>query len=163
MADTHGEIRLGPSHQVELPAYHMITGPLSEAEQRCDDTETVLWNCEAITDTNLFAFLQAARSVAAFAGMCERGSQDDMLEAVQSDSTTIHALNVLNESSYNSSQAIKKLVKHRTPKELCRMDQKWCEEDQVCSWKMIDNPKNVWICCLGDKINRGFKLYLKKK
>ena len=63
--------------------------------------------------------------------MCERGSQEDMLEAVQSDSTTIHALNVLNDSSYNTSRAFRQLVKHKTPKGLCRVDQKWCDEDQV--------------------------------
>jgi arginine-glutamic acid dipeptide repeat-containing protein len=126
MADTHGEIRLGASHQAELPACHATA-----AEQSCGDSEALLWDCTAIADTNLFAYLQAARSVAAFAGMCERGSQEDMLEAVQSDATTIQALSVLNDASYNTSRAIRQLVKRQTPKGLCRVDQKWCDEDQV--------------------------------
>jgi len=63
--------------------------------------------------------------------MCERGSQEDMLEAVQSDATTIQALSVLNDASYNTSRAIRQLVKRETPKGLCRVDQKWCDEDQV--------------------------------
>ena len=60
--------------------------------------------------------------------MCERGNQEDMLEAAQSDSTTIHALNTLNDSNYNTNKAMKILIKHQTPKNL---EQKWCEEDQV--------------------------------
>ncbi len=68
LANTNGEIRVGPSHQAKFMPCSEITEPLSEAEQRCDMSETVLWDYKAITDTNLFAYLQAARSIAAFAG-----------------------------------------------------------------------------------------------
>ena len=35
MADTHGEIRLGASHQATLPACHVIAARPTEAEQSC--------------------------------------------------------------------------------------------------------------------------------
>ncbi len=66
--------------------------------------------------------------------MCERGSQDDMYGAAQSDSTTINALNVLNEAGYNTSRAMKILIKNKTPKTL---EQRWSDEDQVNSWLVI--------------------------
>jgi len=50
-----------------------------------------------------------------------------MYDAAQSDTTTIHALQVLNEAGYNTAKALKLLVKCQTPKNL---DQKWLEEDQ---------------------------------
>jgi len=68
LANTNGEIRVGPSHQAKFSPCHKLTAPLSEAEARCDASETVLWDYKAISDTNLFAYLQSARSIAAFAG-----------------------------------------------------------------------------------------------
>ncbi len=64
--------------------------------------------------------------------MCERGNQDDMYGAAQSDSTTINALNVLNETRYNTSRALKILVNNKAPKSI---EHKWSEDDQV---KYID-------------------------
>ena len=120
-----GEIRVGASHQAQLPACN--PGHIDQTQDNA--WETSAWKgAKAISDPNLLTYLQAARSIAAFAGICDRGHSEDMLEAVQSDATTLHAMNVLHESDYDTNKALQYLVKCQPPK---NVDRKWCEEDQV--------------------------------
>ena len=72
-------------------------------------------------------YLQAARSIAAFAGMCDRGLPEDMYEVAQRDDTTINALNVLHGHDYDCKRAIQALVKCPIPKGI---DRKWSDDDQ---------------------------------
>lgn len=46
-------------------------------------------------DGDLLMYLRAARSMAAFAGMCDGGSADDGCIAASRDDTTINALDVV--------------------------------------------------------------------
>lgn len=46
-------------------------------------------------DGDLLMYLRAARSMAAFAGMCDGGSADDGCVAASRDDTTINALDVV--------------------------------------------------------------------
>jgi arginine-glutamic acid dipeptide repeats protein len=63
--------------------------------ENCDSYEQSKWKCFKISDQDLLTYLQAARSIAAFVGMCDRGNTDDMYDAVQRDDTTINALNIV--------------------------------------------------------------------
>jgi hypothetical protein len=72
-------------------------------------------------------YLQAARSIAAFAGMCDRGLPEDMYDVAQRDDTTINALTVLHNHDYDCKGAIQTLVKCPIPKGI---DRKWSDEDQ---------------------------------
>jgi arginine-glutamic acid dipeptide repeat-containing protein len=72
-------------------------------------------------------YLQAARSIAAFAGMCDRGLPEDMYEVAQRDDTTINALTVLHNHDYDCKRAIQSLVKCPIPKGI---DRKWSDDDQ---------------------------------
>ena len=46
-------------------------------------------------DSDLMMFLRAARSMAAFAGMCDGGSTDEGCAAAERDATTQNALDVV--------------------------------------------------------------------
>lgn len=46
-------------------------------------------------DTDLLMYLRAARSMAAFAGMCDGGCPEDGANAASRDDTTINALDVV--------------------------------------------------------------------
>jgi len=72
-------------------------------------------------------YLQAARSIAAFAGMCDRGLPEDMYDVAQRDDTTINALNTLHNHDYDCKRAIQALVKCPIPKGI---DRKWSDDDQ---------------------------------
>jgi len=145
LANTQGEIRVGASHQAILPEYHevaqmpanKINSNNNEDEQNPElidyiketqHWESIIWRSKHISDANLLTYLQASRSIAAFAGMCDRGNTDDMYEAAESDSTTIYALNVLHDTQYDTAKALQSLVKNPIPQ---IYDKKWCEEDQV--------------------------------
>jgi arginine-glutamic acid dipeptide repeat-containing protein len=52
-------------------------------------------------DTDLLMFLRAARSMAAFAGMCDGASPDDGCIAASRDDTTINALDVVRKKKLN--------------------------------------------------------------
>ena len=49
-----------------------------------------------VHDGDLMVYIQAARSVAAFVGMCDGGSPDDGCLAASRDDTTINAMDVVN-------------------------------------------------------------------
>ena len=81
----------------------------------------------------MYTYLQAARSIAAFAGICDRGNMDDMYEAAQSDSTSLHAMTVLHELNYDTEKALKILVKTNQTAKM--FEKKWNEEDQVKNFR----------------------------
>jgi arginine-glutamic acid dipeptide repeat-containing protein len=83
----------------------------------------------SISDANLLTYLQAARSIAAFAGMCNRGSTEDMYDAAQSDSTTIYAIDILHQMQYDTGKALQYLAKNPAPAK--HLEKKWSDEDQV--------------------------------
>lgn len=98
-------------------------------------------------DSDLLMYLRAARSMAAFAGMCDGGCPEDGANAASRDDTTINALDVvgifrncgdllgskktsdlpqLHDSGYNPGKALQALVKCPVPKGI---DKKWSEEE----------------------------------
>lgn len=55
-------------------------------------------------DSDLLMYLRAARSMAAFAGMCDGGCPEDGANAASRDDTTINALDVVNFSQMAPNQ-----------------------------------------------------------
>ncbi|CAG7835910.1 unnamed protein product [Allacma fusca] len=120
LASTQGEIRVGPSHQARLPELQVGVPVCTE------DWEELCWRPGVTVDADLVMFLRAARSMAAFAGMCDGGSPDDGCLAASRDDTTINALSVLHDSGYDPGRALQALVKCPVPKGI---DKKWSEEE----------------------------------
>ncbi|KAK2105860.1 hypothetical protein P7K49_015374, partial [Saguinus oedipus] len=54
--------------------------------------EELVW-MPGVNDCDLLMYLRAARSMAAFAGMCDGGSTEDGCVAASRDDTTLNALN----------------------------------------------------------------------
>jgi arginine-glutamic acid dipeptide repeat-containing protein len=129
LANTQGEIRVGGSHQAKLPACNSTPTRPEDMPERCEDLETCVWKNRCIEDADLLIYLQAARSLAAFGGMCQTGNTEDMYDNAQSDSTTIYAISVLHDMQYDTNKAIEYLTKN--PVCTKSMDKKWNEEDQV--------------------------------
>ena len=129
LANTQGEIRVGASHQAKLPVCAAAT-PVSaeDMSERCEDLETSVWRHAQVEDADLLQYLQAARSLAAFAGICDRGNDEDMYEAAQSDATTIYALQVLHDAHYDTSGALQFLAKN--PVCAQALERRWTEEEQ---------------------------------
>ncbi|CAF1085263.1 unnamed protein product [Adineta ricciae] len=130
LANTQGEIRVGPSHQAKLPLLKSyspstLTNGLND-EMPSSLPEELLWKNKT-SDIDLSMYLQAARSIAAFAGMCDRGLPEDMYDVAQRDDTTINALNTLHNHDYDCKRAIQSLVKCPIPKGI---DRKWSDDDQ---------------------------------
>ncbi|KFM59729.1 Arginine-glutamic acid dipeptide repeats protein, partial [Stegodyphus mimosarum] len=65
--------------------------------------------------------------MAAFAGMCDGGSAEDGCVAASRDDTTINAMDLLHESSYDTGKALQALVKNPIPP---GVEKKWVEEEQ---------------------------------
>lgn len=59
------------------------------------EREELRWLPAMSLDGDLLMYLRAARSMAAFAGMCDGGSADDGCVAASRDDTTINALDVV--------------------------------------------------------------------
>jgi arginine-glutamic acid dipeptide repeats protein len=127
LANIQGEIRVGASHQVKLPPCQTYRND-KELTDLCNSWEHCMWKCKKIKDSSLYTYLQAARSVAALAGICDRGSMDDMYEAAQCDTTSLHAMTVLHDTGYDTEKALKVLVKTNQTSKM--FEKKWCEEDQ---------------------------------
>ena len=90
---------------------------LDKRPERCEDWEEARWlppfnahhvaspsggpansnskNQQLRNDGDLIVYIQAARSVAAFVGMCDGGSPDDGCLAASRDDTTINAMDVV--------------------------------------------------------------------
>ncbi|XP_027026330.2 arginine-glutamic acid dipeptide repeats protein isoform X1 [Tachysurus fulvidraco] len=119
---TQGEIRVGPSHQAKLPELQPFPSPGGQVTEN----EELVW-MPGVNDCDLLMYLRAARSMAAFAGMCDGGSTEDGCLAASRDDTTLNALNTLHESSYDAGKALQRLVKKPVPK----LIEKCWSEDEV--------------------------------
>lgn len=132
MAQNLGEVQVGtPNQPVKdkdiyacLPDMRVI-GTLG-SDQLCPGGEELRWLPAQATDRDLVMYLRAARSMAAFAGMCDGGSPDDGCVAASRDDTTINALDVLHDSGYDPGRALQALVKCPVPKGI---EKKWSEEE----------------------------------
>lgn len=132
MAQNQGEVQVGtPNQPVKdkdiyacLPDMR-LNGPLGPDEP-CPGGEELRWLPAQATDRDLVMYLRAARSMAAFAGMCDGGSPDDGCMAASRDDTTINALDVLHDSGYDPGRALQALVKCPVPKGI---EKKWSEEE----------------------------------
>ncbi|RWS16915.1 arginine-glutamic acid dipeptide repeats protein-like protein, partial [Dinothrombium tinctorium] len=125
LANTTEEIRVGPLHQARLPDWRPNVTP-QDMPERCEALEELRWT-PGVPDCDLMMYLRAARSMAAFAGMCDGGSAEDGCLAASRDDTTINALELLHESNYDTVKALQALVKNPIPKGI---DKKWTEEEQ---------------------------------
>ncbi|XP_068171893.1 arginine-glutamic acid dipeptide repeats protein isoform X2 [Antennarius striatus] len=119
---TQGEIRVGPSHQAKLP--ELQPRPASGLQSQIDNEE-LMWT-PGVNDCDLLMYLRAARSMAAFAGMCDGGSTEDGCLAASRDDTTLNALNMLHASHYDAAKALQRLVKKPLPK---LIEKCWSEDD----------------------------------
>ncbi|XP_013145192.1 PREDICTED: arginine-glutamic acid dipeptide repeats protein isoform X2 [Papilio polytes] len=132
MAQNQGEVQVGtPNQPVKdkdiyacLPDIR-VNGPLGP-DEACPGGEELRWLPAQATDRDLVMYLRAARSMAAFAGMCDGGSPDDGCVAASRDDTTINALDVLHDSGYDPGRALQALVKCPVPKGI---EKKWTEEE----------------------------------
>lgn len=79
-------------HGVVVPAEIPELPPDPDLEKEREDLR---WLPNMTLDTDLLMYLRAARSMAAFAGMCDGGSPDDGCVAASRDDTTINALDVV--------------------------------------------------------------------
>ncbi|XP_076365312.1 uncharacterized protein LOC143254286 isoform X5 [Tachypleus tridentatus] len=125
LASTQGEIRVGPSHQARLPMCRPNLSP-HEMPEKCESLEELRWS-PGVPDCDLMMYLRAARSMAAFAGMCDGGSAEDGCLAASKDGTTINAMDLLHESGYDTGKALQALVRNPVPRGI---DKKWTEEEQ---------------------------------
>ncbi|XP_021200226.3 arginine-glutamic acid dipeptide repeats protein [Helicoverpa armigera] len=132
MAQNQGEVQVGTPNQPvkEKDIYACLpdmrtNGPLGPDEP-CSGGEELRWLPAQATDRDLVMYLRAARSMAAFAGMCDGGSPDDGCVAASRDDTTINALDVLHDSNYDPGRALQALVKCPVPKGI---EKKWTEEE----------------------------------
>lgn len=90
--------------QARLPELRAQLG-LDKRPEKCEDWEEPRWvpppNAPGVRDGDLIVYIQAARSVAAFVGMCDGGSPDDGCLAASRDDTTINAMDVVNNHRQN--------------------------------------------------------------
>ena len=122
LASTQGEIRVGSSHQARVPPFEGDIPPIG----RPDRYEELVWEPGRVYDHDLLMYLRAARSMAAFAGMCDGGSTEDGCYAAGRDDTTANALDVLHECSYDTGKALQTIVKNPVPNGL---DRQWSEDE----------------------------------
>ncbi|XP_045161386.2 arginine-glutamic acid dipeptide repeats protein-like isoform X2 [Mercenaria mercenaria] len=125
LATTQGQIRVGSMYQARMPECKPNVPP-SEMPERSDALETFHWQPKGVLDGDLMMYLRAARSVAAFAGMCDGGSTEDGCQAAQMDDTTMNAMHMLHKYEYDTGKALQALVKAPA---LRTIDKKWNEED----------------------------------
>eukprot|EP00092_Neocalanus_flemingeri_P030813 GFUD01033467.1.p1 GENE.GFUD01033467.1~~GFUD01033467.1.p1 ORF type:complete len:950 (-),score=265.55 GFUD01033467.1:432-3281(-) len=122
LASTQGEIRVGTSHQARLPPWEGEVPPVG----RPDRYEELTWEPGRTHDHDLLMYLRAARSMAAFAGMCDGGSTDDGCFAASRDDTTANALDVLHDCQYDTGSALQMLVKNPVP---VGLEKQWSEDE----------------------------------
>ncbi|CAG0880069.1 unnamed protein product [Cyprideis torosa] len=110
--------------------------------ERCEDREELKWRPWKGKDGDLLMYLRAARSMAAFQGMCDGGSPDDGCMAASRDDTTINALDVLHDTGYDPGKALQALVKCPLPKGI---DKKWTEDEQEQrrKWLWLEAQREV--------------------
>jgi len=78
-----------------LPEYRPDMAELVPDPDLNKEREDLRWVPAMTLDGDLLMYLRAARSMAAFAGMCDGGSPDDGCVAASRDDTTINALDVV--------------------------------------------------------------------
>ncbi|KAM9410368.1 arginine-glutamic acid dipeptide repeats protein isoform 2-T2 [Pholidichthys leucotaenia] len=120
--NTQGEIRVGPSHQAKLPELQPRPAHVLQTQT---ESEELMWT-PGVNDCDLLMYLRAARSMAAFAGMCDGGSTEDGCLAASRDDTTLNALNMLHASHYDAAKALQRLVKKPLPR---LIEKCWSEDD----------------------------------
>lgn len=125
LATTQGEIRVGPSHQARLPEFRRDVPP-SQMPENPERWEELRWRPFSVGDGDLMMYLRAARSVAAFAGMCDGGSTEDGCQAASMDETTINAMDTLHRCNYDHGKALQALVKSPA---LRSIEKKWTEDE----------------------------------
>lgn len=82
--------------QARLPEYRPgCVTELPPDPEFSRDREELRWMPAMTLDGDLLMYLRAARSMAAFAGMCDGGSADDGCLAATRDDTTLNALDVV--------------------------------------------------------------------
>jgi arginine-glutamic acid dipeptide repeat-containing protein len=74
-------------------------------------------------------FLRAARSMTAFAAMCDGGSPEDGFTAASRDGITANAIAVLHECQYNTGKALQSLLKCPYPANADVIRVLWPEDD----------------------------------
>lgn len=104
-----------------MPDYQPIENYRSE-EDEARDLEDPRWRPNVFLDNDLLMYITAARSIAAFQGMCE----EDGCIAASRDDTTITAFDVLHDSGYDPGKALEALLKCPVAKGI---DKKWTEEE----------------------------------
>ncbi|XP_044741300.1 arginine-glutamic acid dipeptide repeats protein isoform X4 [Chrysoperla carnea] len=117
------ECRAGPRPPSTTPPPQDPNLPYNIVESSCEELR---WVPSIAVDSDLLMYLRAARSMAAFAGMCDGGSPEDGCAAASRDHTTLNALQVLHDSNYDPGKALQALVKCPVPKSI---DKKWSEEE----------------------------------
>ena len=65
--------------------------------EKCEALEELRW-APGVRDCDLIMYLRAARSMAAFVGMCDGGSAEDGSLAASRDDTTINALELVSKT-----------------------------------------------------------------
>lgn len=85
------------SIQAKLPdnRLNLNSLDLSPDPEFSKEREEVRWVPSVTLDGDLVMYLRAARSMAAFAGMCDGGSAEDGCIAARRDETTINAMDVV--------------------------------------------------------------------
>lgn len=63
--------------------------------EACEDWEELVWRPAQLPDDDIIMFLRAARSIAAYAGMCVGGSAENGLNAASMDETTMKSLHTV--------------------------------------------------------------------
>ncbi|CBY24184.1 unnamed protein product [Oikopleura dioica] len=109
---------------------NMIPEAVPYVPQPGDDSEdetpleTLTWRPN-VADSDLVMYLRAARSMAAFAGMCDGGASDACNTATR-DATTLNAIDVLQNCNGKVDLALEKLCQNPMPTIPQRM---WTDED----------------------------------
>lgn len=81
-----------------MPDYNPISSFPVDKEVDERELEETRWSPGVVLDGDLLVYLRAARSMAAFQGMCDGGVEDGCLAASRDD-TTINALDVVSSFS----------------------------------------------------------------
>jgi arginine-glutamic acid dipeptide repeat-containing protein len=89
--------------------------------------EELSWSPSRIHDHDLLMFLRAARSMAAFASMCDGGSPEEGFTAASRDGITAEAIQKLHECDYDTGKALQALLKVPFPDH--DVFRRWPEED----------------------------------
>uniref|UniRef100_A0A8C4QGF4 Arginine-glutamic acid dipeptide repeats n=1 Tax=Eptatretus burgeri TaxID=7764 RepID=A0A8C4QGF4_EPTBU len=90
-----------------------------------EEWEEPVW-IPSIGDCDLLMYLRAARSVAAYAGLCDGGVMEDGFLAASRDETTINALDTLHVCGYDRGKALETLVNRPV---LRSLDRRWTEDE----------------------------------